>query len=94
MSDRGKGGEEVEKGSAQRHCVGLRDNQGSSKSAIRRLTRGGGVMRVSDGCIEETHNFPAAFLASIIRDAVTFAERAGRKTIVSMDVVHALKRQR
>lgn len=33
------------------------------------------------------------FLGSVICDAVTFSERSARKTVQSMDVVHALKRQ-
>merc|ERR1712146_307618 len=33
------------------------------------------------------------FLESVIRDAVTYTEHARRKTVTSMDVVYALKRQ-
>ncbi|RXI00857.1 hypothetical protein DVH24_001091 [Malus domestica] len=33
------------------------------------------------------------FLENVIRDAVTYTEHARRKTVTSMDVVYALKRQ-
>lgn len=33
------------------------------------------------------------FLESVIRDAVTYTEHAKRKTVTSLDVVYALKRQ-
>jgi len=33
------------------------------------------------------------FLENVIRDAVTYAEHAHRKTITALDVVHALKRK-
>jgi histone H4 len=33
------------------------------------------------------------FLENVIRDVVTYTERARRKTITVMDVVYALKRQ-
>lgn len=34
-----------------------------------------------------------SFLESVIRDAVTYTEHAKRKTVTSLDVVYALKRQ-
>jgi histone H3/H4 len=33
------------------------------------------------------------FLEGVIRDAVTYTEHAKRKTVTSLDVVYALKRQ-
>lgn len=33
------------------------------------------------------------FLENVIRDAVTYTERANRKTVTAMDVVYALRRQ-
>lgn len=79
---------------AIRHRKILRDNiQGITKPAIRRLARRGGVKRISGLIYEETRGVLKIFLENIIRDAVTYTEHAHRKTVTSMDVVYALKRQ-
>ncbi|CAL3970772.1 unnamed protein product [Diplocarpon coronariae] len=83
MTGRGKGGKGLGKGGAKRHRKILRDNiQGITKPAIRRLARRG-----------ETRGVLKTFLEGVIRDAVTYTEHAKRKTVTSLDVVYALKRQ-
>jgi len=72
----------------------LRDNiQGITKPAIRRLVRRGGVKRISGLIYDETRGVLKLFLESVIRDSVTYTEHAKRKTVTSLDVVYALKRQ-
>ncbi|KAJ2711243.1 hypothetical protein H4R19_003344 [Coemansia spiralis] len=94
MSGRGKGGKGLGKGGAKRHRKILRDNiQGITKPAIRRLARRGGVKRISGLIYEETRGVLKVFLENVIRDAVTYTEHAKRKTVTSLDVVYALKRQ-
>lgn len=94
MSGRGKGGKGLGKGGAKRHRKILRDNiQGITKPAIRRLARRGGVKRISGLIYEETRGVLKTFLEGVIRDAVTYTEHAKRKTVTSLDVVYALKRQ-
>ncbi|KNZ63047.1 histone H4 [Puccinia sorghi] len=105
MSGRGKsGGKGLGKGGAKRqsttsyHSSGhrkiLRDNiQGITKPAIRRLARRGGVKRISGLIYEETRGVLKIFLENVIRDSVTYTEHAKRKTVTSLDVVYALKRQ-
>jgi histone H4 len=66
---------------------------GITKPAIRRLARRGGVKRISGLIYEETRGVLKTFLESVIRDAVTYTEHAKRKTVTSLDVVYALKRQ-
>jgi histone H4 len=79
---------------AKRHRKILRDNiQGITKPAIRRLARRGGVKRISAMIYEETRGVLKTFLEGVIRDAVTYTEHAKRKTVTSLDVVYALKRQ-
>ena len=91
---RGKGGKGLGKGGAKRHRKILRDNiQGITKPAIRRLARRGGVKRISALIYDETRGVLKSFLESVIRDAVTYTEHAKRKTVTSLDVVYALKRQ-
>ncbi|CAI2184851.1 9183_t:CDS:2, partial [Funneliformis geosporum] len=86
MTGRGKGGKGLGKGGAKRHRKILRDNiQGITKPAIRRLARRGGVKRISGLIYEETRG--------VLKDAVTYTEHAKRKTVTSLDVVYALKRQ-
>ena len=90
----GKGGKGLGKGRAKRHRKILRDNiQGITKPAIRRLARRGGVKRISAMIYEETRGVLKTFLEGVIRDAVTYTEHAKRKTVTSLDVVYALKRQ-
>ncbi|KAG2229029.1 hypothetical protein INT48_009585, partial [Thamnidium elegans] len=85
---RGKGGKGLGKGGAKRHRKILRDN-----IPIRRLARRGGVKRISGLIYEETRGVLKVFLENVIRDAVTYTEHAKRKTVTSLDVVYALKRQ-
>lgn len=94
MSGRGKGGKGLGKGGAKRHRKVLRDNiQGVTKPAIRRLARRGGVKRISNLMYEETRGILKIFLENALRDATTFTAHARRKTVTSLDVVHALKGQ-
>ncbi len=90
----GKGGKGVGKSGAKRHRKVFHNNiQGITKPAIRRLARRGGVKRISSLVYEETRTVLKAFLEHVIRDSVTYTEHARRKTVTSMDVVYALKRQ-
>src|SRR3954469_6309212 len=94
FSTGGKGGKGLGKGGAKRHRKILRDNiQGITKPAIRRLARRGGVKRISGLIYEETRGVLKTFLENVIRDSVTYTEHAKRKTVTSLDVVYALKRQ-
>ena len=94
MSGKGKGGKGLGKGGAKRHRKVNRDNiQGITKPAIRRLARRGGVKRISGLIYEETRGILFGYLETVIRDAVTYAEHARRKTVTVMDIVHALKHQ-
>ena len=49
--------------------------------------------RVVPVIYEETRGVLKTFLEGVIRDAVTYTEHAKRKTVTSLDVVYALKRQ-
>jgi len=59
---------------------------------IQRLARRGGVKRISRLIYEDTRGVLKIFLKSVIHDAITYMEHARRKTVTTMDVVHALKR--
>ena len=86
----GKGG----KMGAKRHRTVQRDPfEGITKSAMRRLFRRGGVKRISGLMYEELRGISKAFLENAVRDAMTYTEHARRKTVNTMDVVYALKRQ-
>jgi histone H4 len=91
---RGLGAKGLGKGGAKRHRKVLRDNiQGITKNAIRRLARRGGVKRISGLIYEETRGVLRSFLEDIVRDAVVFMDHANRKTVTTLDIVYALKRQ-
>jgi histone H3/H4 len=84
MSGRGKVGKGLGKGGAKRHRKVLRDNiQGITKPAIRRLTRRGGVKRISGLIYKETRGVLKIFLENVIRDSVTYTEHARRKTVTA-----------
>jgi len=90
---RGKTGKGRGKSGAKRHRKYRRGNiQGITKPAIRRLARRGGVKRINGLVYEETRGCLKIFLKHVIRDAITYTEYAGRKTVTAQDVVHSLKR--
>ena len=85
----GKGGKMM----ARRHGHQTKDPMlGVTKPAIRRLCRRSGVKRISALVYEETRGNCKAWLENVIRDCITYAEHARRKTVTAMDVVYALKR--
>ena len=51
------------------------------------------ILRTLAVIYEETRGVLKTFLEGVIRDAVTYTEHAKRKTVTSLDVVYALKRQ-
>jgi histone H4 len=77
-----------------RHRRILRDTiKGITKPDIRRLARRGGVVRIANGCYEAGRGALKVFLEGVLRDALTYAEHAKRKTVTTMDVIYSLKRQ-
>jgi histone H4 len=95
MSGRGKGykGLPLGRGGAKRHRKVLRESIfGITKAAIRRMARRAGVKRLSGFIYQETRGVLKAFLTNLIRDTVVYTEHAHRKTVTSLDVVYALKR--
>merc|ERR1712000_269982 len=77
MTGRGKGGKGLGKGGAKRHRKILKDN----------------IQGITAMIYEETRGVLKTFLEGVTRDAVTYTEHAKRKTVTSLDVVYALKRQ-
>ena len=79
---------------AKRHRHTTKDPyEGITKPAVRRLCRRGGVKRISGLLYAETRGIVKAFLENVVRDAMAYTEHARRKTVSTMDVVYALKRQ-
>jgi histone H4 len=94
MTGHGKGAKGLGKGGTKRHRFILRDNiQGISNASIRRLARRAGVMRMSGLVYHETRAVLKVFVRNLVQDAVVYSEQAHRKTVTTMDVVFALKRQ-
>ena len=60
--------------------------QGITKPAIRRLARRGGVKRVSQLIYDDARRSMKSYLDKIVRNAVTYAEHAKRKTVTALDV--------
>lgn len=60
---------------------------------IRRVHQRATSANASTVIYEETRGVLKTFLEGVIRDAVTYTEHAKRKTVTSLDVVYALKRQ-
>ena len=90
----GKGGLGKGKMGAKRHRTVQKDPfEGITKSAMRRLFRRGGVKRISGLMYEELRGVSKAFLENAVRDAMAYTEHARRKTVNTVDVVYALKRQ-
>lgn len=93
MSGKGSGGKGLGKGGAKRHRRNIRDNlQGVTKPAIRRLARRGGVKRISFLIYDSIRDILREFLVRIVSDAAQYTDYAKRKTVTTLDVVYALKR--
>ena len=91
---RGTGSNGLGEPGAARHRKSTRDTiQGITDASIRRLARRGGVKRISATIYDETRGIVKTFLESVIRDAIVYTEHAQRKTVTSIDIVHALERQ-
>ena len=90
----GKGGKGLGKGGAAAvHRKTIKDAiNGITKPALRRVARRGGVKRISGQIYEETRDALRQFLERVLRDATTYTEHSHRKTVTTMDVIYALKR--
>ena len=64
---------------------------GVTKGSIRRLSRRGGVKRISGLIYEEVRGVLKGFVDQVVRDSVSFTECGKRKTVTALDVVYALK---
>ena len=95
FSGKGKGGKgKMGKMGAKRHRHTIKDPyEGITKPAIRRLCRKGGVKRICGLIYAETRGIAKVFLENVIKDAMAYTEHARRKTVSTMDIVYALKRQ-
>lgn len=65
---------------------------GITKPAIRRLARRGGVQRLSGDVYDATRSALRSFMEPIIKDAIVYSQSTKRKTVMLVDVLHALKR--
>jgi histone H4 len=92
MSGRGQGLKGLGKGGACRRRP-LVPRTSITKPALRRLARRGGVKRIAGTIYEEVRTVVRLFLENILKDTVTYTEHAKRKTVSTMDVLHALKYQ-
>ena len=90
----GKGGKGLGKGGgAGVHRKAIKDAiNGITKPALRRLARRGGVKRISGQIYDECRDALRSFLDRVLRDATTYTEHGHRKTVTTMDVIYALKR--
>ncbi|KAJ3124163.1 Histone H4 [Nowakowskiella sp. JEL0407] len=78
----------------RRHQKMNRDNiLGITKPAIRRLARRAGVKRISNGVYPEVRVTLKSYLQRVIMDSILYAENSHRKTLLAIDIVHALKKQ-
>jgi histone H4 len=90
MSQRGKGA----KGSlAKRHQKPQRDALEAvfTKPAVQRLSRRGGIKRVSGTAHVTTRLLMKVFLQTVLRSAVAYTEHSRRKTVNVRDLKHAFK---
>ena len=64
-----------------------------SKGSIRRLARPGGVKRISASIYEDARAVMKGFVESVVRDATAYTEHAKRRTVMAVDVIHALRKR-
>ena len=76
---KGKGGKQGAKRFASKKSL-KETIMGITKPAIRRLARRGGVKRISALVYDEVRGNMKTFLESVVRDTITFTDRAKRKS--------------
>lgn len=64
-----------------------------TKGDVRRLARRGGVRRIHHNVYPEVKHVLKVWLDELIGHTVKYTEHARRKTVTTMDVLHALKHQ-
>lgn len=75
----------------KRHLVS-RPSTHISKPALKRLARRGGVVRINNDIYDAARGLLRAFLENVVRDAAVYTAHGRRRTVTSLDVVYALKR--
>ena len=87
-----KGAKSGKSSASKRMKKSLKGNiNGVTKGSIRRLSRRGGVKRISGLLYEEVRTVLKGFVEQVVRDSVSYTECGKRKTVTALDVVHALK---
>lgn len=66
--------------------------EGITKNSLRRLARRAGVKRMGEEASTDARAALKDYLQLVMRDTVVYTEYAGRKTVTTGDVLHALKR--
>lgn len=80
--------------SFKRHKKTIKDNlQGITNSALKRLARRGGVKRISIYVYNEARIILREYLREMIKISVLYTEHSKKKTISSLDVIHALRKK-
>uniref|UniRef100_A0A914HFG6 Histone H4 n=1 Tax=Globodera rostochiensis TaxID=31243 RepID=A0A914HFG6_GLORO len=94
MSGHGTGATGTGQQGARRQRKVLRDSiKRITKPSILRLARRAGVTRINERVYEAVRAALRDYLSRILRDAAVYCEHARRKTMKSMDVIYALRRQ-
>merc|ERR1712071_107427 len=94
MSVRGKTGKGLGKSGAKRirNIVGKPVKAQISKPGLRRLCRRAGSTRVAHSVYEILTNLIVDWVKNIVKKCCVYTEHAGRKTVVCVDVIYALRR--
>lgn len=66
--------------------------EGITKGCIRRLARRGGVKRISGFIYPYSRQIIMEFMEKLLRDATVYTTHGKRKTVTSMDIILAMKR--
>ena len=76
-----------------RRNLGKQNIEGITKRSIKRLSRRGGVKRISGDIYKQIRIVIRIFLENIIKDAIVYTDYCRRKTVTVLDVIYALKKQ-
>ncbi|KAF1817034.1 histone-fold-containing protein [Eremomyces bilateralis CBS 781.70] len=91
---RSNGGQGKGKGKAvpRRHRILRDDIQGITKGSIRRLARRGGVRRISATIYDEIRKVIKIRVHETLKNITILLDHKNRKTVMTRDVVYALRR--
>lgn len=89
-----KSGAQLGKGGGNRSTKVIRDHlKNITKGDLRRIARRAGCERMAAEIYNQTREALRVFLQGVLNDTIVYTDHAKRKTVITNDVLHSLRRR-